>query len=122
MFGLFVVGVVLSNVQKECWDVVWDGYDTIFTFVNVFCIYSLCTKYVGKENWFRKIISAVSGNTLGIYFIHMSIIPIVGMLVYSVWFLGNVPGNLIFAALVLLASLGVVLGIKKVPLLKMLVQ
>ncbi|MCR5557341.1 MAG: acyltransferase family protein [Butyrivibrio sp.] len=122
MLGLTVTGVVLSRIQNDYWDVVWNGTETVFTLINVFCIYSLCTEYKGKENWFRKIICAISVNTLGIYFLHMAVLPFVGAFIYSVDFLYNVPGNLLYGVLTLLATLGLVLVFKKIPLLKELVQ
>ena len=30
MFGLFAVGIALSHITEQSWDVVWNGYDTIF--------------------------------------------------------------------------------------------
>lgn len=43
---LFILGIVLSNISGEIWDVVWGGYDTIF----VLAIFVLCFSYSGKNN------------------------------------------------------------------------
>ena len=63
---LFILGIVLSNISGEIWDVVWGGYDTIFVLAIVLAIFVLCLSYSGKNNK----IKLVSTNTLGIYFTH----------------------------------------------------
>lgn len=122
MLGLFSVGVALSNITNKSWDVVWYGYDTIFTFINVFCIFSLCTKYKGKENLFRKVITLVSTNTLGVYFIHVLFNQLLIPYVREFALMSNILGNIIYTLVILFASLVSVVIIKKIPLLKRLVM
>ena len=69
-FGLCITGIALSNISGKMWNVIWDGYDTIFTLVNVCMIFVLSVFYRGNS----KIIRLISINTLGIYFIHEIII------------------------------------------------
>lgn len=118
MLGLFSVGVALSNITNKSWDVVWYGYDTIFTFINVFCIFSLCTKYKGKENLFRKVITLVSTNTLGVYFIYVLFNQLLIPYVREFALMSNILGNVIYTLVILFASLVSVVIIKKIPLLK----
>ena len=71
MLGLFGVGVAYSHIMHEIWDLVWEGYDTVFTLINVFCLFSLCRSYTGKNRALRQGFYLISSNTLGIYFVHM---------------------------------------------------
>ena len=69
--ALFSIGIYHSNVlDLKTWDIVWNGYDTIFTLFNVIAIFVICLNY-NKEN---KIIMSISKNTLGIFFIHVILI------------------------------------------------
>ena len=122
MFGLFVFGVALSHMAEEPWDVVWNGYDTIFTLINVVCIFSLCSRYQGKENLFRKTVFALSSNTLGIYFIHVLFNQLLKPSIRKIAILSNIPGNLLYTVIILFVSLGTVLAIRKTPVLKRLVM
>jgi len=122
MFAQFVIGVVLSNIINSSWDVVWNGYDTIFALINVVCIYSLCTKYKGKNDLFRTAVILVSSNTLGIYFVHVLFNQMFIPYIKDVAIMSNIPGNILYTFVILLISLGTVLIIKKMPLLKRLVM
>ncbi len=122
MFGLFAVGIALSHITEQSWDVVWNGYDTIFTLINVFCVFSLCSQYKGKENLFRKMVFIISSNTLGIYFIHVLFNQLLGPHIKEIAILSNIPGNLLYSVIILFVSLGTVLAIKKIPILKRLVM
>ena len=122
MLGLFSVGIALSFVQNNFWDVVWNGYDTLFTFINVFCIFSLCSRYKGKDNLFRKVIYTISSNTLGIYFIHVLFNQLLKPYIRKFEIISNIPGNIVYSLTVLFISLGCVLFIRKIPLLKRLVM
>ena len=120
MLGLFLLGIVLSKVQNKVWDVVWYGYDSVFTFINVICIFSLCKKYNGKDCLFRKIITFISVNTLGIYLIHALYFRAFAPRIADISIISNIPGNLCYSILILFLSLGTVLIIKNIPLLKYL--
>lgn len=122
MLGLFATGIILSHVCNNIWDVVWNGYDTVFTFINVICIFALCKEYNGRKSWFRKIIYTISVNTLGIYFIHVLFNQLIRPYVREIAFLSNIPGNIIFAHIILFISLFAVIIIKKIPVLKRLVM
>lgn len=114
---LFLTGVFYSNHYDPEWDVVWDGYGTIFTFINVICIFVLCLNYSGNN----KFVTAVSKNTLGIYLIHFLIInPTIGF-VKSVDWLCNIPANMVYAFLVLCVCTGICILFKRIPLVKKII-
>ncbi len=113
---LFIMGVLHSKfIKNEVWDIVWNGYDTIFTLLNVFFIYVLCLNF---KNDFR-IIKAISCNTLGIYFVHGLFISIVER--YFISAMNNFVFSIITALVILMCSLAVSYIMKKIPIIKKLV-
>ncbi len=116
--GLFSMGVVYTKyINTEIFDVVWDGYDSIFTLTNVICLYILSINY--KKGY--KIIGVISRNTLGIYFIHEILIRLTKSAIQSISIFNNIFFNLIYAIIILLISLLITLLIKRIPLIKKLV-
>ena len=115
---LFFVGVFFTKfIDRKVWDVVWNGYDTVFTFFNVISIYVLCLNYT-KE---CKFIKNISVNTLGIYFTHRLIIRPTRPLIKTQSYLCNLPVNLIYAFAIMGVCLLICLLLKKVPVLKKLI-
>ncbi len=121
MTSLCAVGVTLSRIKNELWDPVWGGYDTVFTFLNVICIYALSAKYEGRGDVLRRAFSVVSANTLGIYFCHGLYNYLLLRHLERVGWAGGVPGNLLITALLLLTSLATALLLRRIPVLKRLV-
>lgn len=113
---LFLCGI-FGSMTGTLWDVVWNGYDTIFTLINVLAIYVLCLSYSNNN----KLIKMISCNTLGIYFIHGLIIRLTKPSIESFEMLCNLPSNIIYAVLILLICLLVCLLLRKLPLLKHLI-
>ena len=114
---LWLTGIFYSRTSKQMWDVVWCGYDTVFTLLNTCAISMLCLNYRGQS----RLIRLISENTLGIYLIH-------GILNISCknWIaarqsLCNLPGTILYAAFLLFASLALTLVLKKIPVLRKLV-
>lgn len=115
---LWGIGICYSKASGEMWDVVWNGYDTIFTFVNVICIFVLCLNF--KKD--IPIIRTVSSNTLGIYFIHVIFIELTRNLIKEYEFFCNIPFNIVYAIAILLICLMITLMMRRIPLLKRLVS
>ena len=115
---LFLTGVYYTRcVDGKLWDVVWKGYDTVFTFFNVLFIYILCLN-VKNDNAFVRNISC---NTLGIYFIHGLIIRLTRPWIKTQPLLCNLPINLLYAFLILCVCLLLSLLLRKIPILKKLI-
>ncbi len=113
--GLYGVGVFYTNVSGGVqWDVVWNGYDTIFTFANVVCLYVLSLNFT-KEN---VLVENISCNTLGIFFTHGLFIRLTQPWIMSYGALCNFPANIVYALCILGACLVTCLIFKKIPLLK----
>ena len=115
---LFLVGVFYSvYIEHMIYDVIWYGYDTIFTFCNVIFIYILSLNHTKNHPF----IQTVSLNTLGIYTTHTIVIALTYFPVVSVPFLRNVPANILYATLVICCCLCLCFIIKKIPVLKSLI-
>ena len=112
---LFFLGVFYTKkINGVIWDVVWNGYDSIFTFFNVIFIYVLCLNY-NNNNYFIKNISC---NSLGIFFIHELIIRLTQPWLKKQYYLCNLPFNVIYAFLILVVCNIICLILRKLPLLK----
>lgn len=115
---LFIIGILCSRAQGYVWDIVWCGYDTLFTCAGLICLYILSLSVVRE----RRFVTAVSKNTLGIYFIHPILISFLLPKLIKLEWMRNIPMNIIAATLVLLASLGLSLALSKIPILSRLVK
>ncbi|MCH5320980.1 MAG: acyltransferase family protein [Eubacterium sp.] len=115
---LWGVGICYSIASGEQWDVVWNGYDTIFTFMNVICIFVLCLNL--KTD--KALIRTISCNTLGIYFMHEIFIHLTRDLIKQYQFLCNIPFNIIYAIVILLICLTITLVMRRIPFVRRLVS
>ena len=115
---LGMLGWRFSLYLKGLWDVVWNGYSTVFTLGNVLCLYIL------SLNWKRDIpiLSQISANTLGIYLTHDLIHKLLGPTVSQFAAMRTLPGTILYATGLLLLTLGVCLVLRKIPLVKHLVS
>lgn len=110
--GLWNIGVFYSNLLGRLWDVVWNGYDTVFTFLNAIFIFILCMNW--KQNsWF---IRTVSCNTLGVYFLHMLLIYFTKAYIIEIELFCNIIGNMVYAIIILCMSLMISLILKRIPI------
>lgn len=116
-FMLGMIGWRFSLYQKELWDVVWNGYDTVFTLGNVLCLYVLSLNLKKQI----PLVRLISVNTLGIYLLHDLLHKLLTPYVTSLAFMLTVPGTAVYAAVLLIGSLGICLVLKKIPLLKHLI-
>lgn len=117
-FGLFLTGILFSHILDYVWDVVWYGFDTIFTFVSVLALFILCLSYQGKCKW----IEAVSSNTLGIYFIHVLLIHLTRQYIIRIPEFTTFTGCLVYAFLILVGSFSLARLLSRFPLLRQLVS
>lgn len=115
-FGLFLIGVFYSKILGVTWDVVWNGYSSCFTLMNVLFIFNLSLNY--KSN--NIIIYLLSINTLGIYFIHVFLIHFIKINTLDITII-NIFIQLSHSIFILIFSLCITLFLKKIPILKKLV-
>ncbi len=121
MFFLFTIGLLESFRSGNTWDLVWNGYDSIFTFVNVIFLYIMSRNYKSIGT-IGKIVRLLSINSLGIYFIHI----IIGNALHPYYSKFNYTNilvvNVFYAVIILVFSLIVTLILKKIPFLKYLIS
>ena len=104
-------GMYCTHVGGALWDNVWEGYDTVFTFLNVLAVGVLCLNYKAAHGWGRAI-RLVSENTLGIYIFHIVFSRLMRGWAWKLPFLRNPIGNILFALVVMAVTLAFVLALK----------
>jgi surface polysaccharide O-acyltransferase-like enzyme len=119
MIFLFTYGIIVSRKGNQIWDIVWNGYDSIFTVINVAAIYIISLKYKHK-GIIGKGIKLVGENSLGIYLLHVIIGGILKPIYFSMAFSASVFANFLFALIILLSTLLLVVFLKKIPVIKYL--
>ena len=121
--GLGLWGIYRTKTSGNAWDVVWSGYDTIFSFFNVIFIYILCVSHDWHRSKLKRWLRVISSETLGIYFIHMFIIRLSKEWVMSrLPFMCNIAGNTVYAMIIIFLSLLIVITIEEIPIIKELVK
>jgi surface polysaccharide O-acyltransferase-like enzyme len=115
---LFIIGILCSRALGYIWDIVWCGYDTLFTCAGLICLYILSLSVRGE----RRFVTAVSKNTIGIYFIHPILISFLLPWLIKLEWMRNMPMNILAATLVLLASFGLCVALSKIPIFSKLVK
>lgn len=118
-------GWLASTVNGKIFDSVFHGYDTVFVFANTIALFILGLSHKGKSELPHHLILAISQNTLGILYIHNIVRVVLDMLVSPsaalLELLSSFAGSALYACVIVLVSLGIVLLIKKIPLLRKLV-
>lgn len=115
---LFLIGIYYTKVvDGKIYDVVWNGYDTIFTFFNSIFIYILCLNFT-KSNTF---VTNISKNTLGIFFTHGIIIRLTQSWIKTYPILCSFLVNIIYSFLIMIICLVICSFIKKIAILKRIV-
>lgn len=116
-------GYSSAHIIGKQWDVVWNGYDSIFTLINIVTVYFLFEYYKGsKKNPLSYVVRAVSQNTLGIYFMHPLLLEILRVKgVIDLPFMQNYFANIIYVLVVVLICTAVSAVLRKIPIIKNLV-
>ena len=119
MLLLTAYGVIMSRYYGIDFDIVWNGYDTIPTFLMVlgFAILSLQYRGTGKIS---KLVNAIGRNSLGIYFVHriwgLQLLKYFKEIPYS----HSLVANIIFSGFITILSLFTVLLLKRIPIVRRL--
>lgn len=117
-FLLWGQGIYYSNISGNVWDIVWNGYDSVFTFSIAFCLYVLSLNY----NTGIPIIQKIASNTLGIYFMHNIPVQLIRLSLSENLLLGtSVLGNSIAALSIIAYCLALCIVIKKSDLWRWLI-
>lgn len=119
---LGIWGVFCSKLSGSIWDVVWNGYDTLFTAINVLAIYLISHHYKYNESIISYCIQEISKNTLGVYFIHeifLHLFAKIGIKTFA--FANNWLFDFFYAFCIVALCLFAVTLMKKIPIIKKLV-
>jgi surface polysaccharide O-acyltransferase-like enzyme len=119
MFLLFLYGVIVSLRANAMWDIVWNGYDTIFTLINVVAIFIISMQYK-SQGQIGQLINLIGQNSLGIYFVHIIIGNLLKPLYAQIELSAMLVLNIIYALVILFCSLFLVIGLKRIPIVKYL--
>lgn len=115
-------GIFRSRESGDVWDIVWNGYDTLFTLGNVLLIYFLSLNYRPTAgNKAAHFIQVISCNTLGIYFLHVIILYPTLVYIKNIPLFCNVGMNIVYALMVMCMSVLLTLIIKKIAWVRELV-
>lgn len=99
------------------WDPVWNGYDTVFTFGSVICLYLLSLNL--KQD--HALLRLISANTLGIYLMHDLFHKWLSAYTAPIPAMQTLSGTLLHSTIVLALSLLTCLVLKKLPLVRHLI-
>lgn len=114
-------GIFYSTIQSNLHDIVWNGYDTIFTFINVISIYFLSLNYHPKADFFSsKLIRLISNNTIGIFFMHYIFMHLFFQYFKIKSYCNSMVFNVIFALATLCSSVFTAYLLKKIPIINQL--
>jgi surface polysaccharide O-acyltransferase-like enzyme len=116
---LTLYGVLMTKCNGEMYDIIWNGFEMIPTLCMVIAIYVLSLRYKGK-NKFSKLITLISKNSFGIYFVHWSWSFLLIKFIKEIPYSDNFIAALLYALFTLLLSLLTVLLLKKIPIAKKL--
>jgi len=117
MFLHMCYGVIMSKNNGIIYDVVWSGYDSIFTFIIVIAIFIISLSFF-KNLHFTNFINIIAENTLGIYLIHIPLEKFLHILFFNIIFKFNFLGNLLYSILIFFLSLLLSLLLKNIPVIK----
>ena len=115
---LGILGWRYSLYSNALWDVVWNGYFTVFTLGNVLGIYVLSLNLKRELPLLRQI----AASSMGIYLVHDLVHKSIRPPLRPIEFLRTLPGSLLYAALVLLLTLGICRLLKKIPVIRQLIS
>lgn len=115
-------GIFRSKASGEIWDIVWNGYDTLFNLLNVLLIYFLSMNYKPKKRGIiKQFIQMVSCNTMGIYFLHVLLLYPTLIYIKSIPLFCSVGMNIVYAFGIMCVCVLLSLLLKKVPLIRELI-
>ena len=116
------VFALISMASRNYICPIWYGYRTITGMIVTACGLVLCANYRGTWQPGARLLTWVSKNTLGVYFMHMVLIYTFKEALYTVRPLFNMAGNLLVGLLTLLVCTAVTFLLRKIPGLKYLVS
>jgi surface polysaccharide O-acyltransferase-like enzyme len=119
---LSLFGLMMTNITREVYDTVWYGYDTIMTLAMTISVFILCSKISVYNPKFKKVITTIGANTLGIYFIHYPLGYWFKQLFGEQWLHNHFFLTLLYSLLLMLLSLLISLMLRRIPIVGRMVK
>ncbi|TWH39956.1 acyltransferase [Dulcicalothrix desertica] len=122
LFALFLYGVLMTVSSNTFYDTVWNGYYSIMTLIMSASTFVFFSKLTYANDKVNNCLTIIGASTLGIYLVHRFVgavtIPYFRGLILS----NGLVLNIIYGLLLVLGSLLIVLLLKKLPLLRKIVN
>lgn len=117
MLLLSMYGILRSEFEYEVYDGVWDGFESIFTLINVTAIYVISLKFK-NTNRIGHVIRFIGANTLGIYLLQTVVLAVLLPHFAILYISNNIIINALFVVFVLMLCLILTQVIKKIPMVR----
>ncbi|MBW4449769.1 MAG: acyltransferase [Spirirestis rafaelensis WJT71-NPBG6] len=122
LFVLFLYGVLMTVSSNTVYDTVWNGNYSIMTLIMSVSTFVFFSKLTYENEKINHSLAIIGPNTLGIYLVHRFVgaltIPYFRNLILS----NSLVLNILYGFLLVLSSLLIVLLLKKLPLLRKMVN
>jgi len=114
--ALFLYGAIIPRFPSNIFfDTVWNGYNSIPGLIMTICGFVFLRDHVKFNAKFNRVVSVISKNTLGIYFIHYVLISL-SRPTFNSSNLSNIPAViLIYSALILIVSCAISIVCRPIP-------
>lgn len=121
-----VYAYLMSSIQNELYkgNFVYNSIFMEILLISIFILSFSCNNN-SKNNMMNKIIKIITKNSLGIYLIHWIISKYIRFLfinIYQINIFDNLFSNIVLVIIILMISYALTLIIKKIPVLKRLVE
>lgn len=117
--GLFLTGVMYTKTAGYYWDIVFNGYDSIFALCLALSVYLLALNWSNtRHKTLNYLLSVASNNTLGIYFLHQIIIFLTISSIKEIPLFCNFFGAIVYGVIVFIFSLAISVILRKLPLVR----
>ena len=117
---MFYWGYIMSKGHGWIWDVCFSGYNTVFTLINVVCLFIIFLNYRVKS-FIGKFISLIGRHSLGIYLIHIPVGTLFMGYYWIRWGIKSLLLNILLGVAILITSFLISFLISKTPYLKKII-
>lgn len=120
---LFFYACIISKYAGSNWDIIFRGYSTVFTLMGVLCLYTMALGLEQRNHGpFVKLLQLVGQNTLGIFYLHVVFGGVLAPYYKMLPGFDLLPVNLIYTIFIVLLSLAVTVLLKKVPVVRKIME
>lgn len=109
---------LFSLYYNQLYGVIVNGYKALFNLIASLSLFIIIMRLNYDRTHNGKIITLISKNTLGIYFMHELVLRITLPYVKQFFFFTNIIGNIVYGIIVLLICLCICLLLRKIPVLR----